>query len=144
MCIRDSAMTRRGDMRRLIGCFAAVGLTVLLAGSPACAEDAKTCASPKQIEGFKTCADVAKAAEEGEVVIYSPDPEAAMQKVLAKFRDAFPRIKTSYVRLQTGALYSKILAERQAKSFLVDVLNLSDMGMALDFQKRGGYVHYVC
>lgn len=128
-------------MKRFIAYFAAVALAALAA--PAWAEDAKTCASPKQMEGFKTCADVAKAEQEGEVVIYSPDPEAAMQRVLAKFRDAFPKIKTSYVRLQTGALYAKILAERQAKSFLVDLLNLSDMGMVLDFQKRDGYVPYL-
>ncbi|NDC60868.1 MAG: hypothetical protein EBZ60_02440, partial [Betaproteobacteria bacterium] len=34
-----------------------------------------------------------------------------------------------YVRLQAGALYAKVLSERQAKSFLVDVIQISDMGM---------------
>jgi iron(III) transport system substrate-binding protein len=95
------------------------------------------------VQGFKTCADVAKAEAEGEVVIYATDPEAAEQRVLAKFTALFPKIKTNYVRLQAGALYAKILAERQAHSYLVDSLQLSDMGMVLDFQKRGGYVHYV-
>ena len=55
----------------------------------------------------------------------------------------FPKIKTSYVRLQAGALYAKVLSERQAKSYLVDVIQISDMGMILDFQKRGGFRQYI-
>ncbi|HEX3863458.1 MAG TPA: extracellular solute-binding protein [Stellaceae bacterium] len=120
-------------------------MSTLLAAAcaaPAMAEDAG-CASPQQAEGFKTCADIAKAEQEGEVVIYATDPEAAEQRVLAAFRKAYPKIKTNYVRLQAGALYAKVLAERQAKSYLVDALQLSDMGMVLDFQKKGGYLHYV-
>ena len=31
----------------------------------------------------------------------------------------------------------------QAKSYLVDVIQISDMGMILDFQKRGGFRQYV-
>jgi len=70
------------------------------------------------LQGFKTCADTVKANEEGEVVLYSTSPEAAAQKMLALFRAQFPQIKTNYVRLQAGALYAKVLAERQAKSYL--------------------------
>ena len=108
-------------MKRAMRLLAGLGLAAAFSGPALAAEDGAPCATPQQMAGFKTCADVPKAEQEGEVVIYAPDPEAAMQKVLAKFRDAFPKIKTSYVRLQTGALYSKILAERQAKSFLVDL-----------------------
>jgi iron(III) transport system substrate-binding protein len=129
---------------RLVGFLAGAALaTAISAPALAAEEDGALCANPQQVQGFKTCADVAKAESEGEVVVYGPDPEAAMQKLLAAFHNAFPKIKTNYVRLQAGALYAKILAERQAKSFLVDVLELSDMGMTLDFQKRNGYVHYV-
>jgi iron(III) transport system substrate-binding protein len=111
---------------------------------PAWAENAVVCANPQEIHGFKTCADVSKAEAEGEVVVYATNPEAAEQKVLAVFRGLFPKIKTNYVRLQAGALYAKVLAERQAKSHLVDILQLSDMGMVLDFQlKRSGYLPYV-
>jgi len=131
-------------MRRFMGWLASAALAYALS-TPALAaeENGALCPKPQQLQGFKTCADVAKAEAEGEVVIYGPDPEAAMQKLLAAFRSSFPKIKTNYVRLQAGALYAKILAERQAKSYLVDVLELSDMGMALDFQKKNGYVHYV-
>jgi len=114
-----------------------------LAAPALAAEDGALCPNPQQMQGFKTCADVAKAEAEGEVVIYATNPEAGEAKVLAAFRQAFPKIKTSYVRLQAGALYSKVLAERQAKSFLVDALQISDMGMILDFQKRGGFIQYI-
>ena len=52
-------------------------------------------------------------------------------------------MRAGYVRLQAGALYAKVLSERQAKSYLVDVIQISDMGMILDFQKRGGFRQYV-
>ena len=130
-------------MKRLSSLFINAALAVALSASALAAEDGALCAKPQQMQGFKTCADVAKADEEGEVVIYSTSPEAAAQKMLALFRAQFPQIKTNYVRLQAGALYAKVLAERQAKSYLVDAMQISDMGMVLDFQKKGGYVHYV-
>ena len=105
--------------------------------------DAKLCDKPQQMEGFKSCADVAKAEAEGKFVLYSTDPEQGQAKLLASFNKAFPKIKTNYVRLQAGALYAKVLSERQAKSYLVDVMQISDMGMILDFQKRGGFTQYV-
>ncbi len=104
---------------------------------------AKLCDVPKEVQGFKTCANVEKAEAEGAVVLYSTDPEAGQVKLLAAFNKAFPKIKTSYVRLQAGALYAKVLSERQAKSYLVDVIQLSDMGMILDFQRKGGFHQYI-
>ena len=127
---------------RLIGFLAGAALALALT-APAFADDGALCANPKQLDGFKTCADLAKAEEEGEVVIYSTNPEAGEAKVLAVFKKMFPKIKTNYVPLQAGALYAKVLAERQARSYLVDVLQLSDMGMVLDFQKKAGYLRYV-
>jgi iron(III) transport system substrate-binding protein len=109
----------------------------------ASAQQAKLCDKPHQMEGFKTCADVAKAEAEGAFVLYSTDPDAGQAKLLAAFNKAFPKIKTNYVRLQAGALYAKLLSERQAKSYLVDVIQLSDMGMILDFQKRDGFTQYI-
>ena len=103
----------------------------------------KVCDKPIQMEGFKTCADIAKAKAEGAFTLYSTDPEQGQVKLLAAFNKVFPEIKTSYVRLQAGALYAKVLSERQAKSFLVDVIQISDMGMILDFQRKGGFRQYV-
>jgi iron(III) transport system substrate-binding protein len=132
-------------MKLLSNLFLVGAAMVAASGVPALAaeEDGALCPNPRQMEAFKTCADLAKAEAEGEVVIYATNPEAGEAKVLAAFRQLFPKIKTSYVRLQAGALYAKVLAERQAKSYLVDVLQISDMGMILDFQKKGGYLHYV-
>lgn len=106
------------------------------------ARAADLCANPRQMEGFKTCADIAKAEAEGSVVVYSTDPEDGSQKVLARFHAMFPKISTGYVRLQAGALYAKLLSERQAKSYLVDIVQLSDMSLVTDFQKRGGWMEY--
>ncbi len=76
-------------------------------------------------------------------MLYSTDPEQGQAKLLGSFNKMFPKIKTNYVRLQAGALYAKIRTERQAKSYLVDVIQISDMGMILDFQKVGGFRQYI-
>ena len=115
-----------------------VALTILLGPATGVA-----CDNPRQMDGFKTYADVAKAEQEGALVVYATDPEAASEAVLAKFHAAFPKIKTTYMRLQGGALYAKLMSERQGHVYLADVLQPSDMSFAFDFQKRGGYMSYV-
>src|SRR3984957_16387011 len=122
--------------------WAGMAVAVATAAGPAFAEG-DLCAQPTEVQGFKTCADVAKAEAEGEVVVYATNPEAAELRVLAEFNKLFPKIKTNYTRLQAGALYAKGGAERQAKTYTVDVMQLSDMGMVLDFQKKSGYVSYL-
>ena len=104
---------------------------------------ASACDNPRQMDGFKTCADVAAAEKEGSLVLYSPDPEENSAKLMAAFHQVFPKIETNFIRLQTGALYQKLMTERRAKVYQVDVLQLTDMGFVLDFQKREGYVQYV-
>jgi iron(III) transport system substrate-binding protein len=117
---------------------------VFCAGSiGAAAAQGKVCPNPKELKGFKTCANVEKAEAEGAFTLYSTDPEKGQVALLKGFTDLFPKIKTSYVRLQAGALYAKILAERNAKSYLADVLVISDMGMVQDFTRRGGFRQYV-
>ena len=121
-----------------------LAFVLLLAfATPAFAEEEDACAKPTKIHGFETCADIAKAEAEGEVVVYATNPEAAELRVLAEFTKLFPKIKANYTRLQAGALYSKVSAERQAKTYTVDAMQISDMGMILDFQKKQGYVRYV-
>jgi iron(III) transport system substrate-binding protein len=95
--------------------------------------------SATKVHDFQTAADVAKAEQEGEVVYYGHDGEAGIGTLLDAFKKDFPKIKTSYVRLQTGALYAKITAERSAGRFQTDVLQLSDISPAVDFQKKGGW-----
>jgi iron(III) transport system substrate-binding protein len=104
---------------------------------------AQSPAKSTKVLDFHTGADVAKAEQEGEVVYYSHDGEAGIAALLEGFRKDFPKIKTNYVRAQTGALYAKITAERSANRFGVDVLQLSDISPAIDFQKKGGYEPYV-
>lgn len=99
--------------------------------------------SPTKVLDFMTNADVAKAEQEGQLVFYCHENEAGTAGIMQGFNKDFPKIKTSYVRAQTGALYNKILSERSAGRFDVDVIQLSDLAPAVDFQKKGGYEHYV-
>src|ERR1051326_4387235 len=110
----------------------------LLARAPVVSAQAKV----TKVLDFQTAADVAKAEQEGEVVYYGHDGEAGIAVLLDSFKKDFPKIKTSYVRLQTGALYAKITAERSAGRFGVDVLQLSDISPVIDFQKKGGWQAY--
>ena len=103
---------------------------------------AAACDNPRQMDGFKTCADVAAAEKEGALVIYSPDPEPNQAALTTAFKTAFPKIETTFLRLQTGALYARLMAERQAKVFQPDMLTLTDMTFVLDFQKRAGWAKY--
>src|SRR5262247_457560 len=99
--------------------------------------------SPTQVLDFMTNADVAKAEQEGQLVFYCHENEAGTAGIMEGFSKDFPKIKTSYVRAQTGALYNKILSERSAGRFDVDVIQLSDVAPAVDFEKRGGYELYL-
>ncbi len=92
---------------------------------------------------FSTAADIAKAEQEGEFLFYTHDSEPAAAGILEAFSKDFPKIKGKYLRAQNGALFSKILAERSAGRFNVDVIQFSEPGTAMDFQKRGGYARYV-
>ena len=130
-------VSRRGFLK--IGAIAAV--TPAWRGAPAAWAQAAG-KSPTKILDFQTLADIAKAEQEGEIVYYGHDGEAAIAELLEAFRKDFPKIKTNYVRAQTGALYAKVLAERSAGRFQVDVLQMSEPSPAMDFQKKGGYELY--
>ena len=123
--------------------MATVAVLFGLAGGSGVSVAQDACATPRQMEGFKTCADVGAAEKEGGLVLYSPDPEENSAKLMEAFHTAFPKITTNYIRLQTGALYQKLMTERRAKVYQVDILQLTDMGFVLDFQKRDGYAKYV-
>ncbi len=99
--------------------------------------------APVKVLDFMTGADVAKAEQEGELVYYGHDSESGISTLLNAFKKDFPKIKTSYVRLQTGALYAKMTSERSANRFLVDVVQFSEVAPAIDLQKKGGYEMYV-
>src|SRR5581483_7763432 len=91
---------------------------------------------PTKVHDFLTFADVGKAEQEGAFVFYCHENEAGTAAIVEGFGKDFPKIKTSYVRAQTGALYNKILSERSAGRFDVDVIQLSDVAPAVDFEKK--------
>ncbi len=97
---------------------------------------------PTKVLDFLTTADMAKVEQEGAFVFYCHENEAGTAAIAEAFGKEFPKIKTSYVRAQSGALYNKLLSERAAGRFEVDVIQLSDLAPAIDFQKKGGYEIY--
>ena len=99
--------------------------------------------APVKVLDFMTGADVAKAEQEGELIYYGHDSESGISTLLDAFKKDFPKIKTGYVRLQTGALYAKMTSERSANRFLVDVVQFSELAPPMDLQKKGGYELYV-
>lgn len=109
--------------------------------SPAISQTAGKVAT--KVLDFTTYADVAKAEAEGELVFYCHENEQGTAAFMDGFHKDFPKIKTSYVRAQTGALYTKILSERSAGRYLCDVMQLSDIAPAVDFQKKNGWDTYV-
>src|SRR6195256_4631819 len=147
---RDAApptSRRRGDLlmitrRRFVRYGAIAAAAPVLARARFASAQSRASAATK-VHDFQTSADVAKAEQEGEVVYYGHDGEAGIAVLLDAFKKDFPKIKTSYVRLQTGALYAKIHGERSAGRFGVDVLQLSDISPAIDFQKKGGWEQYM-
>src|SRR5689334_16595408 len=111
-----------------------------LIGRAACAQGAGK--PPTKVLDFQTYADVAKAEAEGALVFYCHENEAGTSAIVEGFHKDFPKIQTSYVRAQTGALYNKVLSERAAGRYAVDAIQLSDIAPALDFQKKGGFMIY--
>src|SRR5262245_36076783 len=130
-----SKLTRR----HVLKAGAAAAATTVFAAPNVSAQGAK---KVTKVHDFETYADVAKAEQEGSFVFYCHENEAGTAAIMEGFQKDFPKIKTSYVRAQTGALYNKILSERSAGRFDVDVLQLSDIAPAVDFEKKNGYELY--
>jgi iron(III) transport system substrate-binding protein len=137
--IKNRNVTRR-TLLKIGGAITAVPLVGFAAPSLLAQGQTK---SPTKVLDFMTNADVAKAEQEGQLVFYCHENEPGTAGIMEGFHKDFPKINTSYVRAQTGALYNKILSERSAGRFDVDVIQLSDLAPAVDFQKKGGYEQYV-
>jgi len=130
---------RRGLSRRSLLKGAIAAATV-----PATARFAAA-AEPRKIttvNGVETAADMAKAEAEGAMLFYTHDSDPAGAAIVEAFSKDFPKIKASYLRAQNGALYAKLLAERSAGRFAVDVVQFSEVSTAIDFRKKDGYEHY--
>jgi iron(III) transport system substrate-binding protein len=131
------SMSRRTVIQAALAA-AALPLASMVAPHAAAQAQAAT-----KVLDFTTGANVAKAEQEGEILFYTHDSEPAAAGVIEAFTKDFPKIKGKYVRAQNGALYTKILAERSAGRYSVDVIQFSELATAADFQKRGGYMRYV-
>jgi len=108
MSIGIKSRTTRSSLLRTGGMLAAA-LIVLALWTTGAHAGAR---APVKVLDFQTSADVAKAEEEGEVIYYGHDSESGISTLLNAFKKDFPKIKTGYVRLQTGALYAKLTSKR--------------------------------
>ncbi len=68
--------------------------------------------------------DVVRAAEkEGEVAVYATNSVGDLDVIWAAFRKKFPKIKLNALGISTtSAMVTKVMAERRANQFLVDVV----------------------
>jgi iron(III) transport system substrate-binding protein len=128
------------SIRATLAAVCGMAMASLLSMQPVMAD--QPCATPRQMDGFKTCADVAEAEREGTFVLYTTTPDSDTSKVMAAFHAAFPAINPNFVRIQAGGLYAKLLSERQAGSYLVDTMEIT-LTLAQDFQNRQGWMQYV-
>ena len=90
-------------------------LAVILAlglATPAFAEEEDACAKPTKIHGFETCADIAKAEAEGEVVVYATNPEAAELRVLDEIH-ASGRRSAQLLEQPISADHERVIAVQQ-------------------------------
>src|SRR5262252_3204502 len=126
----NSKISRRAALQA--GLALAATPLMQLAGGSAWAQSASPPRKATKVLDFMTGADVAKAEQEGEVVFYTHDSEPAGAAIIEAFTKDFTKIKGSYVRAQTGALYSKVVAERSAGRYAVDVIQFSDVATGLD------------
>ncbi|MFN8636107.1 MAG: extracellular solute-binding protein [Chloroflexota bacterium] len=81
--------------------------------------------------------------KEGKFVWYTPTVEEDLVKFLAMFKDKYPWVDVSeYLRLQTGKLYAKLEPEMQQGVQSADVTTLTEIALAIDFQKKGFWGEY--
>ena len=80
-----------------VGFATALGMT---------AAEATSCPNPRQMDGFKTCADVAKAEQEGECGILHDRP-AAGETELRRLHASVPQDQADLLRLQAGDLFQR-------------------------------------
>jgi iron(III) transport system substrate-binding protein len=131
--------SRRGLSRRSLLKGALAAAAIPASTRMAVSAEARKAAA---VNGIETAADIGKAEAEGEMLFYTHDSDPAGAAIVEAFSKDFPKIKASYLRAQNGALYAKLLAERSAGRFAVDVVQFSEVSTAIDFQKKGGYEHY--
>src|SRR5450432_3121631 len=85
--------------------IAALPLVERLARPAAAQVQASTRPVTKVLD-FTTSADLTKAEQEGQLLFYTHDGQAGAAAAMDAFNKDFPKIKASYFRAQTGALFS--------------------------------------
>lgn len=80
---------------------------------------------------------LAKAENEGSVVIYANTENAAVSPILADFQKAFPKIRVDYIEIKAADLYSRVSSEAAANALKADVVWSSAMDLQYQMVKEG-------
>lgn len=75
---------------------------------------------------------IAAAKEEGELLIYTANQLESEQQLVASFNQQFPEITVEIVRSPGSRLFERIRTEAAANQLSADVIELSDVGLALE------------
>ncbi|MDD4320505.1 MAG: hypothetical protein PHH31_03010, partial [Acidaminococcaceae bacterium] len=80
------------------------------------------CGNHSEQNGKNTSAKAAK----GEISLYTSQPEADAQKLIAAFNKKYPDVKVKIFRSGTEEVISKVMAEKKLGKVQADVLLVSD------------------
>jgi iron(III) transport system substrate-binding protein len=132
----DAAIGRRGLVRMMGSAAVAAGVSPLLAG---CSAEVPEGPPPAPLGA----PDIEAARREGKLILYTVAPEDLIVKFLDAFNARYPWIDvSSYLYMQSGKIYSKVVEETRLGVRLCDVLTLAEVGLTADFEKRGYWQTY--
>jgi len=80
---------------------------------------------------------VAKAEQEGSVVIYANTENTAVTPILDDFRKAFPKIRVDYIEIRSADLYSRVSSEAAANALRADLVWSSAMDLQYQMVHEG-------
>lgn len=109
--------------RILVGCLLGTILITSLAGCNNSSSDSVADTTEKPTATTNTQAETVKS---GTITLYTSQPEADAQKLIAGFNEKYPKINVDLFRSGTEEVVSKVLAEDQVDSVLCDVLLVAD------------------
>lgn len=96
-------------------------------------------AQTSSLEGYpQSYSDIlAKAEQEGSIVIYANTENAAVTPILADFQKAFPKIRVDYIEIKAADLYSRVSSEAAANALKADMVWSSAMDLQYQMVKEG-------
>lgn len=137
MELRDKAISRRQLFKTMVGAGLAVGGIALLDAGCGTAQAPAPTAKPE----VSTKPDVNAAKKEGVVSLYTSLDTAIVDTIIKPFKDQYG-IDVKYYRAGATDVATKVLNEWDAKQYLCDVLDVSDIPTVNMMKTRGMLAKY--